>query len=572
MARRFQKFISILCALALLAVSILTAMAEEEILPDAGGEENLLRTTAEEQEEQEESSEPEQLPVQEHLPVREVSPVQESSPDEEEPSEKETQPAQESVPEEEEPSGQEPGSAQEGFPDEDEPPVQLELPAQESTPDTEEPSGQEAAPAQENPQGQEPTPVQEQTTVQESSPAQESAPDSEQPSAPEEPSPEQEKPQEPSSGGEDAPAQEDLPAQEEDSGLRFNGTVSGTFAEGEPFTVVYHSGADGKVAFTLTLRNGTDAEFFADETAVSAEETRMTEDGATEIVYPVSVQSGRDYTIRMTAAAGVSFSLNAGPYRPETQQPAGEAEQQEEAEHPSEENEEEGTEEHPAEPADEEEELPGTRGWITAEPAEYRAGDTIVLHGFTDPETENTFSWMCSRDGETWEKQDYGRELSVGVTEENEGMLFCFRFGEDALSEPYTIAAVPEAEDTPETEQDADTPDGTTPEEPAEPEDAEGEDPDAAEEAETPETERDIAINVTFDTPNPVIGDTAHFSAVLTGYDQLTYTLQWQYSPDQTEWTDLPGETGETMDIVVTEENNTVFWRIVVDVEEDREA
>ena len=85
------------------------------------------------------------------------------------------------------------------------------------------------------------------------------------------------------------------------------------------------------------------------------------------------------------------------------------------------------------------------------------------------------------------------------------------------------------------------------------------------------ETPRSIDVNVTWDSPDPVIGDTAHFKATLNGYEELTYTLQWQYSPDRENWFDLPGETELTMDVVVTEENNIVYWRILVYVEDDVE-
>ena len=113
----------------------------------------------------------------------------------------------------------------------------------------------------------------------------------------------------------------------------------------------------------------------------------------------------------------------------------------------------------------------------------------------------------------------------------------------------------PEAE--PETEAEAETEAETEPETEAEPE---------------AEVEKSITVSVSFDSPNPVIGDTAHFKAELEGYEKLNYTVQWQYSPDREIWTDLTGETEETMDIVVTNENNLVFWRIVVYVEEDEEA
>ena len=83
---------------------------------------------------------------------------------------------------------------------------------------------------------------------------------------------------------------------------------------------------------------------------------------------------------------------------------------------------------------------------------------------------------------------------------------------------------------------------------------------------------RHINVHVTWDLPDPVIGDTAHFKAELEGYDGLDYTLQWQYSPDKETWYDITGETNDKMDVVVTEENNDVYWRILVYVEEEQET
>ena len=84
------------------------------------------------------------------------------------------------------------------------------------------------------------------------------------------------------------------------------------------------------------------------------------------------------------------------------------------------------------------------------------------------------------------------------------------------------------------------------------------------------DTDRDITIEVTWDVPDPVIGDTAHFKALLTGYEDLEYTIQWQYSPDRETWHDIPNEAQENMDVIVTEENNVVYWRILVFVEEEQ--
>ena len=97
-----------------------------------------------------------------------------------------------------------------------------------------------------------------------------------------------------------------------------------------------------------------------------------------------------------------------------------------------------------------------------------------------------------------------------------------------------------------------------------------------AEEENEPESEekpeRHISVEVTWDVPYPVIGDTAHLKANLEGYDGLEYTMQWQYSPDQGKtWNDILGENDYMMNVVVTRENNIYHWRILVYVENDQE-
>ena len=111
----------------------------------------------------------------------------------------------------------------------------------------------------------------------------------------------------------------------------------------------------------------------------------------------------------------------------------------------------------------------------------------------------------------------------------------------------------------------------TEEEEPAEedPADIEETEENIPESETTPE--RHIRVDVTWDVPEPIIGDTAHFVAVMEGYDELQYTVQWQYSPDEETWYDIPNETKTTMDVVVTPENNIVYWRILVYVEENQE-
>ena len=58
------------------------------------------------------------------------------------------------------------------------------------------------------------------------------------------------------------------------------------------------------------------------------------------------------------------------------------------------------------------------------------------------------------------------------------------------------------------------------------------------------------------------IGEIAHFVSEVTGLEQYSYRLQWQSSTDNVNWSDIDGETGEAMDILITDENCDLYWRI----------
>ena len=83
------------------------------------------------------------------------------------------------------------------------------------------------------------------------------------------------------------------------------------------------------------------------------------------------------------------------------------------------------------------------------------------------------------------------------------------------------------------------------------------------------EVERTVSFVIEWDDETPAFGSVAHFRAVLNGYDDVDYKIQWQTSFDNENWMDLDGETEETMDIEVTTENYTNFWRVVVDIVEE---
>lgn len=144
----------------------------------------------------------------------------------------------------------------------------------------------------------------------------------------------------------------------------------------------------------------------------------------------------------------------------------------------------------------------------------------------------------------------------------------------DQEPEPDENAETDNPETVTETETETET--ETAPENEAETDKTDEAEPaDEGEEGNRPESvldaPRSIDVDLTWDTENPQIGDTAHLQATLNGYDALSYTLQWQYSEDDQNWTDAVGETGDRIDITITEENNYFYWRILVYIEQPNE-
>ena len=99
-------------------------------------------------------------------------------------------------------------------------------------------------------------------------------------------------------------------------------------------------------------------------------------------------------------------------------------------------------------------------------------------------------------------------------------------------------------------------------------EETEEETAEEAEEAVVPELpeDRKVSIASTWDDEEPGFGSTAHFTAELEKYEGLQYTLQWMKSTDDVNWEAIEGETGETMDLVITEDNYLCYWRVEVHV------
>ena len=78
--------------------------------------------------------------------------------------------------------------------------------------------------------------------------------------------------------------------------------------------------------------------------------------------------------------------------------------------------------------------------------------------------------------------------------------------------------------------------------------------------------DRKVDFEIKWDEKAPSIGSVAHFETILNGYEDLEYTLQWQYSEDGETWEDLEGATDVKLDQEITLENYEYFWRVAVNV------
>ena len=76
---------------------------------------------------------------------------------------------------------------------------------------------------------------------------------------------------------------------------------------------------------------------------------------------------------------------------------------------------------------------------------------------------------------------------------------------------------------------------------------------------------RSISIGLAGNPTTLRYGDSVTLAATLSGYENLEYTVRWQYSTDDATWQDS-GITGETMTFVVTPENARYYWNVLVTI------
>ena len=94
----------------------------------------------------------------------------------------------------------------------------------------------------------------------------------------------------------------------------------------------------------------------------------------------------------------------------------------------------------------------------------------------------------------------------------------------------------------------------------------EGELPEEDAEPEIPEIDfSTLSVAISAESDVVELGGDMVLTAVLTGFEDLNYTLQWQFSTDNANWADVDGATGATLRVQMNEENRDYFWRVSVD-------
>lgn len=94
----------------------------------------------------------------------------------------------------------------------------------------------------------------------------------------------------------------------------------------------------------------------------------------------------------------------------------------------------------------------------------------------------------------------------------------------------------------------------------------EGELPEEDAEPEIPEIDfSTLSVAISAESDVVELGGDMVLTAILTGFEDLNYTLQWQFSTDNANWANVDGATDFTLRVQMNEENRDYFWRVSVD-------
>lgn len=75
--------------------------------------------------------------------------------------------------------------------------------------------------------------------------------------------------------------------------------------------------------------------------------------------------------------------------------------------------------------------------------------------------------------------------------------------------------------------------------------------------------ERSVSVCAIYEEPLH-FGDTIILHAVLEGYENTVYTIQWQVSKDNANWQNIEGAASLSYSFIITENNYQNYYRIAV--------
>ena len=78
--------------------------------------------------------------------------------------------------------------------------------------------------------------------------------------------------------------------------------------------------------------------------------------------------------------------------------------------------------------------------------------------------------------------------------------------------------------------------------------------------------DRTIDIYYSWNNQKPAIGGDVTFIAVLHGYENLEYSIQWQQSKNGSDWANVPGSNETRYTETITRDNYKDFWRVQVSI------
>ena len=215
-------------------------------------------------------------------------------------------------------------------------------------------------------------------------------------------------------------------------------------------------------------------------------------------------------------------------------------------------------------------------------------GDTVTLKAVVEEaNAAYTVAWQFFNEEADLEKGEdpwvvcaAGEEYSFVVSEANATRVYRAVVNGEVVSGSYILPEVlvrvddevtPDEEPVEEpTEAPAAEPTQEPAEEPAEEPteapDAEPTQEPAEEPVPTLNPDRGIMIVADWGEGDLHFGDESVLTAILFGYDNAVYTLQWQTSKDNVNWVDVEGATEKSYTMTVTADNYMDYWRVVVTI------